>query len=857
MSWGDGGCVGVFLCPLLMKNQLAPTLFYFLHTFVVTTTCERIVKNFNASAIMAAIDQYIERIADQDLKEQLRLEVERLTKKKRFGLVWENHLPDNIFLPEVTIRKGTKVALRDNTPNDVFEVQKLSDNDAICINLSSMEEKTLKLSDLIAVAQRNDVIYPYLKQMDSVQNAPDSELWHTLIEADNYHALQLLTYLYAGQVDCIYIDPPYNKPDSRDWKYNCDYVDGKDSYRHSKWLSMIAARLKIAKKLLNPKDSTLIVTIDELEYHHLGCLLEQMFPEARIQMVSITINPSGAVRTNMFARSDEYAYFVYIGDSKIYQDKGQNEAIEARWWYLRRLEYTSRREAGRPLQFYPIYINNETLKVVKIGEPLEANASRFNIPTIEGATAVFPVRDDGLEMVWGVTGDTLQRLLDDHVVQILKNDASPYMPFTIKYLSENYKEKIENGRWEIIGEREDGSKIVIETGGKLTRPNSVWRDKRFETKTHGTALLKSIIGANRFSFPKSLYAVHDTIRYVVAEKPNALILDFFAGSGTTLHAVNLLNKEDGGNRRCIMVTNNEIGETKEKQLKKDGIRPGDEEWEKWGIARYVNWPRTKCSILGKDVNGHPLTGNYITTLNETKETDRKFTQINFLPQEPSFKQKKSLVTQLNKQKNIKLPTMETDTPFLVSEDDDYNASILFDYTKIDEWLEVLDGNSHITNYFIVTDKPAVYKKIKDLVCELMGKIKESIPMELPMAEGFKTNAVFFKLGFLDKRNVERGKQLQELLPLLWMKAGAKGQCPITVKDDYTIWGKNHMALLKDEMYFRSFAEDLKRYPEIETIYIITDSRNAYLSMTEELKGYKTIQLYRDYLENFRINYAVK
>ena len=131
----------------------------------------------------------------------------------------------------------------------------------------------------------------------------------------NYHALQLLAYLYLGMVDCIYIDPPYNKPDSHDWKYNCDYVDGNDSYRHSKWLYMMESRLKIAKKLLNPVDSVLIVTIDELEYHHLGCLLEQMFPEARIQMISTVINTAGVSRGGEFSRSNEFIYFVQIGCS--------------------------------------------------------------------------------------------------------------------------------------------------------------------------------------------------------------------------------------------------------------------------------------------------------------------------------------------------------------------------------------------------------------------------------------------------------------------------------------------------------------------------------------------------------------
>ena len=806
---------------------------------------------------MAAINDLISRVSDPGLRSLLEQEAKRLAKKKSFGLVYEKHLPDNITLPDVGIRRGTKVVLRGKDVNNIYEVQSVFEDKASCRNIVSFEDKVLSLSDLVAVAQQGDVVYPYLKPMDSVENDPDSKLWHTLIEADNYHALQALEYLYPGKVDCIYIDPPYNKPDSHDWKYNCDYVDGTDAYRHSKWLSMMATRLKLAKKLLNPNDSVLIVTIDEMEYHHLGCLLEQMFPEARIQMVSITINPSGAVRKNMFARSDEYAYFVFIGDSKICQDKGQSEAVEARWWYLRRLEYTSRREAGRPLQFYPIYVDDKTLKVVKIGKPLPASESRDNVPKIEGATAVFPVRDDGLETVWGVTGDTLQRLLDDHVVQILRNDSSPYMPFTIKYLSENFKAKIESGRWEIVGEREDGSKIVIETGGKLTRPNSVWRDKRFETKTHGTALLKSIIGANRFSFPKSLYAVHDTIRYIVADKPNALILDYFAGSGTTLHAVNLLNKEDGGNRRCIMVTNNEIGETKEKQLRKKGIHPGDEDWEKWGIARYVNWPRTKCSILGNDVNGNPLEGNYITSLNETKESDRKYTQIGFISRESPLKHKKSLVTQLNKQKGIKLPTMDVDVPYLVSEDDEYNASILFDYTRIDEWLEALSGNIHITNFFIVAEKPSVYKKVKAEVSKLMGKIEETIPLELPMASGFKANAIYFKLDFLDKRSVARGKQLQELLPMLWMKAGAIGKCPCCIDGDYQFFPENKMAILINENSFPLFKAEMVRYDGIEVLFLVTDSQSAYLAMTEDLGGIKTYQLYRDYLENFRINYSTR
>lgn len=811
---------------------------------------------------MAAIDQYIERIPNTELQEQIREEVARLTKKKRFGLVYENHLPDNVLMPEVTIRRGTKVALRGNTPNDVYEVQDIEKDNAVCRNLASLEDKTFLLDNLVAVAQRGDVIYPYLKPMDSVENAPDSDLWHTLIEADNYHALQTLTYLYPGMVDCIYIDPPYNKPDSHDWKYNCDYVDGTDAYRHSKWLSMMEARLKIAKKLLNPNDSVLIVTIDELEYHHLGCLLEQMFPEARIQMVSTVINPAGVSIKDGFSRTNEFLFFVKFGissPSPLILEKDWRGNIRGgykdklRWNGLQR-SGTNARRVDRPNLFYPLYISKDGKKIVKIGKSLSLDADRRSIVADDKTVIVWPIRSNGEEGNWQIGQDTLEKSYAKGYVRLGRFTEKG---MAITYLKSGEQAKVEDGKFPIIGYNEDGSVIVDESNYQASFvPGSQWWIASHDATQLGTKILNRIIG-NRFDFPKSLYAVHDTIRFFVANKPNALILDFFAGSGTTLHAVNLLNKEDGGHRRCIMVTNNEIGEPKEKELRPQGIRPGDEEWEKWGIARYVNWPRTKCSILGEDVNGKPIVGDYITSQTETKLTDRKFTQINFLSADATKKQKKALVTLVNKQKDVKLPTMSDDVPFLMSEDDSYNASILFDTNEAEAWMEALDGNSHITHFYIVAEKDADFKRIKAEVSEVMGQIEETIPVKMPMSNGFKANAAFFKLGFLDKRSVARGRQLQELLPLLWMKAGAIGKCPESITDDYAILPDNRMAILTDEAFFVRFKEDISQHPEIKVVYLITDSQNAYLAMTNELKGKKTFQLYRDYLDNFRINYATK
>ena len=608
---------------------------------------------------------------------------------------------------------------------------------AICVKRGETEAVEFPVDDLVTIAEFGEPIYPYLKPIDSVCNAPDSDLWHALIEADNYHALQLLEYLYAGKVDCIYIDPPYNTG-ARDWKYNNDYVDTNDVYRHSKWLSFIEKRLLIARRLLNKNDSVLIVTIDEKEYLHLGCLLEEMFPEAQMQMISISINPSGAIRKNMFSRADEYAFVLFFGDAHVNQMKGEGEETEVRWWYLRRLEYGSRRGTvkGGIAQFYPIYIDNETMKIVKIGDPLPHTQDRNTVPTIEGTTPVFPIRDDGLEMNWGVTRETLKRLIDNHVIQISPNKNSQYQPYTIKYLSENYQEKIASGRWAVRGYREDGSKIVVETGGKITRATTVWKETRYDAKTYGTVLLKNIIGDARFSFPKSLYSVADTLRYFVMDKPDALIIDFFAGSGTTLHAVNLLNAEDGGHRRCIIVTNNEVSDTEA------GLKPGDEEWEALGIAHYVTWPRTVCAIEGHDVNGNPLKGNYLGS-------------------------------------------------------------------------------------------------------------------DIPMSDGFNSNAIYFKLGFLDKTAVALGMQFKEILPVLWMKAGAIGIMP-EVKDhvpDMLVLPKNKFAVLINENAFATFEEAVHDTPEIQTVFIVTDYEVNYRAMVKSLNVETSYQLYRDYLDNFRINHG--
>ena len=693
---------------------------------------------------MAAINDLISQIQDETLRNRIQEEVSKMAKQKKFGLVFEEDMPESTPLYDMPIKSGCNVMRRDSKDDkSIYVVLKVEGDTAACVKPEQKDEAvTFELKDIVRVAEFGEPVYPYLKPLDSVCNAPDSDLWHTLIEADNYHALQLLEYLYAGKVDCIYIDPPYNTG-AKDWKYNNDYVDGNDAYRHSKWLSFMERRLKLAKKLLNPADSVLIVTIDEKEYLHLGCLLEEMFPEAKMQMVSITINPSGAKRDNLFSRSDEYAYVILLGNACVVHPEGDGDEREVRWWYLRRTDYSSRRGTvkGGVAQFYPIYVDEKTMRIVCTGTPLTPEQSRFDVPSIDGAIPVFPIREDGVEMNWGLTSDTLMKLNEQGVVRVSKGNEN--QPYVFRYLSANYVQKIKSGRWAIQGIREDNTKIIVETGGKITRATTVWQNKLYDAGQYGTSLLKDFIGSGRFTFPKSLYAVHDTIRFFVANKPNALIVDFFAGSGTTMHAVNLLNAEDGGHRRCIMVTNNEVSADEAKMLKDKGYQPGDAEWEKLGIAHYVTWPRTVCSIKGQDVNGNPLKGDYLGS-------------------EP--------------------------------------------------------------------------------------------PMH--MADGFKANAAFFKLGFLDPTAVSLGMRISEMLPTLWLKTGAKGKCPELSGEqvpDMLILPENQFAVLINENTFADFAEKLAEHPEIQTVFLATDYEVNYQSMVKNLNVTEVYQLYRDYLDHFRVN----
>lgn len=337
-----------------------------------------------------------------------------------------------------------------------------------------------------------------------------------LIEGDNLASLQLLEKTHKGKIDLIYIDPPYNTGASN-WIYDNDYVDGNDLFRHSKWLSMMDVRLSIAKKLLTPK-GVLICAIDENESATLRLLLEDIFgAEYEYDCITIVHNPRGIQGKN-FSYTNEFAYFVIPKGDKIIGERKLSQE-EIYWSPLRNWGSESLRSDARNC-FYPIIVKDE--QIIGFGDvpPNDYHPSKNEILD-DGSIAIYPIDSKGIERKWRYARQSVERILQYLAVKKTKGVYD------------------------------------IELGKTFGTYKTVWSDPKYDANGYGKQLLNSLVPNCPFDFPKSLWNVYDCLFSVIANNKNATVLDFFAGSGTTGHAVMKLNAEDGGNRRFILCTNNE------------------------------------------------------------------------------------------------------------------------------------------------------------------------------------------------------------------------------------------------------------------------------------------------------------
>lgn len=402
-------------------------------------------------------------------KEKLLAEIDRLKKelkkKKKYGLVWEDK------------------------PEDVVEMCK---------------EKLPVLKEVKG------------KEIITDKNKPVN----LLIEGDNYHALSVLNYTHRGKIDLIYIDPPYNTG-AKDWLYNNSFVDNEDPFRHSKWLSFMHSRLKLAKNLLS-QNGILAVAIDHYELLSLGLMTDEIFGEDnRLAIVTVVHKAEGRQFVKGFNPTCEFMLFYAKDKTKctvnmVPLDSGVQASFDLEDENGKyRLENNIRLGGGsvslrvnNPTSWYPIYISKDC-KIISLEKR-------------SGLIPVYPITKKGEERTWNTSKETFQTNLENGQF-VVKNEGGCYAIYR------KYREK-----------------QSIKTH---------WIKPQYNATRYGTQLLNGILGSNTFNFPKSLFAIIDVLK--IATSPKSTVLDFFAGSGTTGHAVFEMNKEDGGQRQFILCTNNE------------------------------------------------------------------------------------------------------------------------------------------------------------------------------------------------------------------------------------------------------------------------------------------------------------
>jgi adenine-specific DNA-methyltransferase len=741
---------------------------------------------------MAYIDELIAQIPDPQLRKAVAAEVAKLKERSSFGIVFERHIPEIGILPGLKPRPGSQVVLRDDPQAKALVVEAMKGPTASVRPRAGGATQTVKADELLVTATLGQPIYPALTSVGFVRRSEERP-YHAVINGENYHALQLMQYLFAGQVDCIYIDPPYNTG-ARDWKYNNNYVDSNDDWRHSKWLSFMDKRLRLAKDLLK-RDGVLIVTVDEHELHHLVMVVEDVFrsPAYLRYVVTIVNNPKGTFKSN-FGRVDEQAIFVVpnigydvinprpagvdgfgsddnpddehmsaliqllvgmsgrritdlLGDGspvdeplkpllgKAFADEViEGEQLEAELepmdpretngagllrgqpqeyedLFLRRRGQESSHRESRPNQFYALLVDEAKRTVVGVGPQL-ARDDPYEVTKTGDVLTVYPINADGEERVWRYNRETMQSYIDTGAIVVGRHNPNLPQPYTL-----NHRRP-----------RKD-----------VRRLKTVWWDKAHDAGTHGTNVVNAFLGQrNLFPFPKSIYAVKDCLAAVVRNRPDALILDFFAGSGTTFHATCLLNAEDGGRRRSVLVTNNEVSDQFAADLHRRNLWRGDAEFEKHGIFEAVTKPRCAAVVTGKRPDGKDVVGRY--------RTGRRF------------------------------------------------------------------------------------------------------------ADGFDENVEFFRLDYLDKDTVELGRAFEAVNPCLWLMSGSIGSRRVSPgTKGWALAEGGAYALLFDEARYRAFKLALAG-TAVQRVFLVTDSEEAYAEMVDGLGGqWITSMLYRDYLRNFQIN----
>jgi adenine-specific DNA-methyltransferase len=527
------------------------------------------------------LDEAIARIEDEALRQRIAREVELLRGSRRFGLVFDRHLPESARLAGHPIRKGVKVGLRDESSPDTWRVAGFTDHTRQIAILSG-DGGEVSTAGLIVVREFGEPVFPGLVSVDQLANGDDDAPWHTVINGENFHVLQALRSTHYGKIDLIYIDPPYNTG-NEGWIYNDRYVADQDRAKSSKWLSFMERRLLIARDLLKPT-GVIIVAIDDGEQARLKILMDQVFGDQNF-LANIIWQGSGKNDARYTAGGIDYMLAYAKDEPSLAENEirwrmvkpGLDVALDAaaRAWEESNHDPAEAtrlyRSALRALrgQLEPAVFRYDQIdahgRVFQAGD-LSSPNPRENLKY----DVIHPIIGRAVKMPqngWRFDASAMaERLADDRILFGPDETTSPRL-----------------------------KRLLIDQADQVPYPTFTM------PRMPGSKRLEQILGDRRFPYPKD----HEVLmRWFRAVAPSdAVVLDFFGGSGSTTEAVLRLNAEDGGTRQSILVTNNEVGAKQARELRRAGHHPGDPEWEAMGVFEYVTRPRVSTVVTGKRPDG--------------------------------------------------------------------------------------------------------------------------------------------------------------------------------------------------------------------------------------------------------------
>lgn len=539
------------------------------------------------------------RKADPQLGADLEAEIGALTKRRTFGLVFEPHQPEAVELPDRTVRRGDKVRVmppRGTTTHGdrrlwrVDRIEQIDDQRVahlIELTTDEPEMRSELTATLVVVAEFRDRIYPGLVETEHVENGGD-EPFHTVINAENYHALEMLTYTHQDSVDLIYIDPPYNTGGKFAWLYNDDFVDRDDDYKHSKWLAFMDRRLRLAKALLKPSGA-IMVSIGDDEQHRLRMLMDQVFGvDNQVAQLAVEMSTtSGPKTTNAqqgtIVKNIEYV-LIYRKSADFDTQVSHTPLYDSvKGWDK---HYSLWLNADGTLgNFYDAMVSDPAVwqdivaaKLVrKSGDFLGAQAMDKLLAFSEAANIFI---ENNLDQIGRLDSPpTSVKHIDAPIGGWIEVDAD-HRTYMVT--------KLKTGTINQIYTLRRNYRVPDESNGKLGRTvirGDLWRGFHQDM---GTVSREGGVGfANG---KKPLRLIRQLVKWA-NNSEDAVILDFFGGSGTTAHAVAAMNAEDGGRRRAILVTNNELSKVDRDALVRSGSRAGDPDWEALGVFESKTKPR--------------------------------------------------------------------------------------------------------------------------------------------------------------------------------------------------------------------------------------------------------------------------